>query len=150
MRKYAWIYILIALIAVIWGVRFFMNQPVQTEIATAISYEDKVEAAGVLVRYETVYQSAAGGSLQPQVADEARVAKGKKIATVYTDGIDGNLKVDLDNVNEKIAIISSNIPHASGHILAERFCVIGTLRSNFLLHKKRRPLRLRNDPLFTT
>ena len=45
------------------------------------------------------------------------------------------LKKFLD-VNEKIAIISSNIPHASGHILAERFCVIGTLRSNFLLHKK--------------
>lgn len=107
MRKYAWIYILIAVIAVIWGVRFFMNQPVQTEIATAVSYEDKVEAAGVLVRNETVYQSAAGGSLQPQVADEARVAKGKKIATVYTDGIDGNLKVELDNVNEKIAKLES-------------------------------------------
>ena len=31
---------------------------------------------------------------------------------------------------------SRHIPHASGRILAERFCVIGTLRSNFLLHKK--------------
>ena len=32
---------------------------------------------------------------------------------------------------------SRHIPHASGRILAERFYVIGTLRSNFLLHKKR-------------
>ena len=32
---------------------------------------------------------------------------------------------------------SRHIPHASGRILAERFCVIGTLRSNFLLHKKK-------------
>ena len=31
---------------------------------------------------------------------------------------------------------SRHIPHASGRILAERFCVIGTLRSNFLLHEK--------------
>ena len=31
---------------------------------------------------------------------------------------------------------SGHIPHASGRILAERFYVIGTLRSNFLLHKK--------------
>ena len=31
---------------------------------------------------------------------------------------------------------SRHIPHASGRILAERFYVIGTLRSNFLLHKK--------------
>ena len=34
---------------------------------------------------------------------------------------------------------SRHIPHASGRILAERFCVIGTLRSNFLLHKKMLP-----------
>ena len=32
-----------------------------------------------------------------------------------------------------------HIPHASGRILAERFYVIGTLRSNFLLHKKSHP-----------
>ena len=32
---------------------------------------------------------------------------------------------------------SRHIPHASGRILAERFYVIGTLQSNFLLHKKR-------------
>ena len=31
---------------------------------------------------------------------------------------------------------SRHVPHASGRILAERFYVIGTLRSNFLLHKK--------------
>ena len=31
---------------------------------------------------------------------------------------------------------SRHIPHASGRILAERFYVIGTLQSNFLLHKK--------------
>ena len=30
---------------------------------------------------------------------------------------------------------SRHVPHASGRILAERFYVIGTLRSNFLLHK---------------
>ena len=33
---------------------------------------------------------------------------------------------------------SRHVPHASGRILAERFYVIGTLRSNFLLHKKSR------------
>ena len=31
---------------------------------------------------------------------------------------------------------SRHVPHASGRILAERFYVIGTLQSNFLLHKK--------------
>ena len=32
---------------------------------------------------------------------------------------------------------SRHIPQASGRILTERFYVIGTLQSNFLLHKKR-------------
>jgi len=35
-----------------------------------------------------------------------------------------------------VVCFSRHIPHASGRILAERFYVIGTLRSNFLLHKK--------------
>lgn len=79
MRKYAWIYILIALIAVIWGVRFFMNQPVQTEIATAISYEDKVEAAGVLVRYETVYQSRRVAACSPKWRTRRAWQRGKRL-----------------------------------------------------------------------
>ena len=32
---------------------------------------------------------------------------------------------------------SRHVPHASGRILAERFYVIGKLRSNFLLHKEK-------------
>ncbi len=107
MRKYAWIYILIAVVAVVWGVRFFLNQPTETETAYPVSYEDTVKASGVLVRNETVYKADTGGSLQSEVSDEARVAKGKKIATVYTDGIDSNLKVELDNVNEKIEKLES-------------------------------------------
>lgn len=107
MRKYAWIYILVTVVAAIWAVRYFMNQPVQTEIAYAISYEDSVEASGVLVRDETVYKADAGGSVQAQVFDDTRVAAGKKIATVYTDGIDNNLKVALENINEKIKKLES-------------------------------------------
>ena len=43
---------------------------------------------------------------------------------------------------------SRHIPHASGRILAERFCVIGTLRSNFLLHKKTQVMALSHKPAF--
>ncbi len=107
MRKYIWIYIIVAVAAVIWGVRFFMHQPVETETAYPAAYEDTVTASGVLVRNETVYKSDTGGSLQSAVSDEARVSNGTKIATVYTDGIDSNLKVELDNVNEKIKQLES-------------------------------------------
>lgn len=112
MKKYAWIYIIITILVAVWVVRYFTNRPVRTEIACAVSYEDKVEAAGVLVRYETVYRSDTGGSLQPSVTNETRVAKGKKIASVYTDGIDGNLKIELNNINEKIEKLENSTRQA--------------------------------------
>ncbi|MBE7027074.1 MAG: hypothetical protein E7410_05920 [Ruminococcaceae bacterium] len=103
MRKYAWIYIIVSIIVAIWGVRYFMNKPVQTEVARMIEHENTISASAVLVRNEITYKTQSGGSLQPQVFDEARVAKGKKIATMYTQGIDSALKAELDSVSEKIA-----------------------------------------------
>ena len=43
---------------------------------------------------------------------------------------------------------SRHIPHASGRILAERFCVIGTLRSNFLLLTQKKPGSLRIPDIY--
>lgn len=107
MRKYAWIYILVTLIVLVWAIRYFMNKPVQTEIANAIDYEDVIKASGIIVRDETLYKTETGGSLQSEVFDETRVSRGKKIATVYTDGIDSNLKSELDSINEKIEKLES-------------------------------------------
>ncbi len=103
MRKYRWIYIFASIIVLIWGVRYFMNRPVQTEAARLVEFEDALNVSAVIVRNEKVYTANTGGSLQPQVFDETRVSKGTKIATIYTDGIDSSLKAELDGVNEKIA-----------------------------------------------
>jgi hypothetical protein len=46
------------------------------------------------------------------VFDEARVARGKKIATMYTQGIDSALKAELDSVSEKIAKLEATTPQS--------------------------------------
>ncbi len=110
MRKYAWIYIIVSIIVAIWGVRYFMNKPVHTEVARMVEHENIINVSAVIVRNEITYKTQSGGSLQPQVFDEARVAKGKKIATMYTQGIDSALKAELDSVNEKIAKLEATTP----------------------------------------
>ncbi len=111
MRKYAWIYIIITVIVAIWGVRYFMNKPVDTQIVNAIDYENSVSVSAVLVRDEAVYKTDTGGSLQSQVFDETRVAKGTKIASVYTDGIESSLKAEIDSIDEKIAKLEGSTSH---------------------------------------
>lgn len=112
MRKYAWIYVIVTVIALIWGVRYFTNKPVETQIAMAVDYENSVSASAVLVRNETVYKTEAGGSLQPQVFDETRVSKGTKIASIYTDGIESSLKAEIDAIDEKIAKLEASSSQA--------------------------------------
>lgn len=107
MRKYAWIYVIISVILAIWGIRYFTNGHVQTSVARIADREDIVSASGVIIRDETVYTTDTGGSLQSQVIDETRVAKGKKIASMYTDGIDSALRSELDGIDEKIAKLES-------------------------------------------
>ncbi len=108
MRKYAWIYILITALVFIWGLRYFMNRPLPTEVARIMEFEDTISVSGVLVRDEIIYKTQTGGGLQPQVFDETRVAKGKKIATIYTDGIDPSLKAEFNNIDEKIAKLEAS------------------------------------------
>ena len=108
MRKYAWIYVIITVVLAIWGVRYFTNRHVQTSVVRIAQHEDSVSASGVIVRNETVYTAETGGSLQSQVSDETRVAKGKKIASLYTDGIDSALKAELDGINDKISRLEAS------------------------------------------
>lgn len=105
MRKYLWIYILIAIVAIAFIVNARLKTPVQTQVIESITYEEKVLLSGYMIRDETVYKTAKGGALASAVNEEERVASGTKIATVYQLGIDGKIKEKLDNINEQISRI---------------------------------------------
>ena len=109
MRKYAWIYVLVTIIVAIWLGQYFLNQPVQTQTVRSASYEEKVSVSGYMLRNETVYSTTKGGALESAVRDGERVSKGTKIATVYQDGINTQIKQDLDAVNQKIERLQNSL-----------------------------------------
>lgn len=124
MRKYAWLYILVTILLVIWLGQYFLNQPVQTQLVQSDTYEEKVSVSGVMLRNETVYTSSKGGTLESAVRDGERVAKGKKIATVYQDGIDTQIKQNLDAVNQKIERLQNSL--SKGDIFTSDLATIET------------------------
>ncbi len=102
MRRYLWIYILISVFVAIWGIRALMNDPVVTQTARAVEYENKITASGYIVRDEVVYYAQSAGVAESAYQNEARVSKGKRISTIYTDGISPEIKQAMNTVNAKI------------------------------------------------
>ncbi len=102
MRRYWWIYLLVTVFVAIWGIRALTDDPVVTQTTRSIEYENKLTATGLLVRNEVVYTTPNPGMSEAVFQNEERVSKGAKIATVYLDGIDPQIKQELDAVNAKI------------------------------------------------
>ena len=102
MRRYLWIYILVTIIVAIWGLRAIFNEPLLTQTARTVEYENKITASGYIVRDEVVYHAESAGAVEAAYRNESRVSKGKRIATIYTDGIDEQTKQALGTVNAKI------------------------------------------------
>ncbi len=113
MRRYLWIYILVTVLVAIWGVRALIQEPVVTQTVRSVEYENKVSASGYIVREETVYNANSAGMAEATYQNEERVAKGRKIATIYTDGIDEQTKQALDALNAKIRRLEKKTSESS-------------------------------------
>lgn len=102
MKRYLWVYILITVFVAIWGIRALSHEPIVTQTVRSVEYENKISASGYIVRDETVYKANSAGMAEAVYQNEERVAKGRRIATIYTDGIDEQTKQALDTLNAKI------------------------------------------------
>lgn len=109
MKKYAWIYAIVAVFSAIWLGRYLLHKPVKTQVVYKTTYEEKVSVAGLLLRNEIVYTTSCGGVLESSTRENERVFKGKKIATVYKDGIDSQIKQDLDAINQQIERLQTTL-----------------------------------------
>ena len=110
MRKYLWIYVIVTIIVSIWVVRYFLNRPIETQHVRYAQIEERVNADGYIVRDETVYMSASGGTVDSAVREGERVAKGMRIASVYRSGIDEKLKQEINEVDEMLAKLENTMP----------------------------------------
>lgn len=107
MRKYAWIYVIAAIVIAIWVGQYFLHQPVETQVAQAVDFEEKISTSGFLIRNETVYTASSSGSVENNVPSGTRVSKNTRIATIYTAGLDTQTKDELRTINDKIAKLES-------------------------------------------
>lgn len=102
MKRYIWIYVLASIFVLIWVVRALTHDTVTTQTVRAVEYENKIESEGFVVRNEVVYYTEHAGMAEAVYQNDERVSKGKRIATVYTDGIPEQTRQALDAVNAKI------------------------------------------------
>lgn len=102
MKRYIWIYVLISVFVCIWVVRALTQEHLTTQTVRAVEYENKIETEGYVVRDEVVHYTKGAGMAEAAYQNEERVSKGKRIATVYTDGIPEQTRQALDAVNAKI------------------------------------------------
>ena len=113
MRRYAWIYILVALMVGVWTVRYFTGDKIKTQTVYNAEYEYKISASGVVVRDESVISAGVSGEYEPSVTEGTRVISGQRVGVIYTDGIDSNIKQQLSVVNSKISSLENRSGESS-------------------------------------
>lgn len=107
MRKYAWLIVIFSIIICGYTVSYIQKTPVKTEVARPYRQDIIVNASGYMIRDEVVYKTTTGGMIEGAVIEGTKVAKGRKIATVYKDGIDPTIKNELIKINSKIDELST-------------------------------------------
>lgn len=96
------IILLITLFAIVfYGYRYVMS-PVDVKLAKIVKREDVVKVEGYVVRNEVVYSAQKSGTLYSYVQEGARVGKDRKIATIYSSELNGELIQELNNIDKKI------------------------------------------------
>ncbi|MBE7035518.1 MAG: hypothetical protein E7402_05350 [Ruminococcaceae bacterium] len=95
-------------LVLVYTVRGLLGPSIQTESLRRGSMEDMVSTKGLMIKYETVMDPGAVGSLEPLVQEGARVATGQQIAAIYSGRVDTDVKNRLEQLNKKIVQIEKN------------------------------------------
>lgn len=105
-KSFIVIIILAVAAAVFYGVRY-VKSPVDTQAAFLTTYEDKISAKAYIVKDEEVYRAETAGTVYSYEAENSRVGKSRKIATVYTASTNTDMLQELNNIDKKIAQLES-------------------------------------------
>ncbi len=99
--------IFIALV-LIYTIRSVAGDHIQVETLHRGSMEDVINTKGILVKYETLLPLDTEGVFEPLVQDGSRVSVGQRVAAIYSENVDANLKNRLEQVKKKIEQIEAN------------------------------------------
>ncbi len=108
MRKKWYIPIAIfVILVIIYFIRGIFVEHVKYETLREGAMEEMVSSKGILIKYETLYETGAGGTVEAKVASGARVSKGALLANIYSGEVDSEVMARLDRVNKKIDSVNA-------------------------------------------
>jgi len=94
--------ILLAVAIVLMFVMSLFREPVETEIVRYGTAENKKSVEAYILRNETVINSPESGILNCHVAENSRVPRYTRVASVYVGDYSEDIQIKLRNINEKI------------------------------------------------
>ena len=80
----------------------YLRPPMKTETITHVTAYETLETKGVVFRDETVLSTAPNGHLFYTVQNGGRIARGGKIAEIYTSQNDALVQQELNALDEEI------------------------------------------------
>ena len=100
--------VIFLLLVSVYFIRGRFETRAQFEILREGSMEEMVSTKGVIIKYETLYETGSNGTVEAKVAGGTRVAKGTLLANVYSGTVDSEVMAKLDRVNKKIEMVQSS------------------------------------------
>lgn len=93
------------LLILIYFFRGLFGSRVQYEVLREGTMEEMLSVKGLVIKYETLYETGSGGTVEAKVAGGSRVSKGMLLANIYSGAVDSEVMAKLDRVNKKIETI---------------------------------------------
>lgn len=97
-----------AALVFMYFVRGIIDDRAKYEVLRTGTMEDMIASKGVLIKYETLYETGADGTVEAKIASGAKVSKGELLANIYNGQVDTEVMAKLDRVNKKIETVRAS------------------------------------------
>ncbi len=108
--------ILLAVAIVLMFVMALFRKPIETEVVRYGTAENKKSVEAYILRNEYIINSPESGILNCHVAENARVPRYTKIASVYVGEYSEDMQIKLRNINEKINQLETSAKDKSFYV----------------------------------
>ena len=100
--------IIFALLVLSYFIRGIFDEHVEYETLREGTMEEMASTKGVIIKYETLYETGSNGTVEAKVASGSKVAKGTLLANVYSGTVDTEVMAKLERVNKKMEAVKAS------------------------------------------
>lgn len=100
--------VIFTVLVMMYFVRGIIDDRAEYEVLRKGTMEDMVSSKGIIIKYETLYETGADGTVEAKVVSGAKVSKGELLANIYNGKVDTEVMAKLDRVNRKIETVKAS------------------------------------------